>query len=125
MKRATYRTALILAMLVPLSASAQATIPGSAMQGSGFLPCAQILEWDERGVDLRFVEHWFMGFWTAENIARVDRGEAPADLNVDTVGPGALEELIVARCEAEPGARVFTAMRGVQSALPRARPTGE
>ena len=124
-QRAFPRTALILAALLPLSASAQATIPGSAMQGSGFLPCAQILEWEDRGIDLRFVAHWFLGFWTAENIARVQRGEAPADLNAEAVGPGALEQLIVSRCEAEPEARLFNAMRGVQAELPRARPAGE
>ena len=125
MKRALSRTALVAAALLPLSAQAQATIPGSAMQGSGFLPCERILDWNDRGVDLRFVAHWFLGFWTAENIARVQRGEAPADLNAEAVGPGALEELIVSRCEAEPEARLFNAMRGVQSALPRARPAGE
>ena len=124
-KRALCPTALILATLLPLSAQAQATIPGSAMQGSGFLPCAQILEWEDRGVDLRFVAHWFLGFWTAENIARVQRGEPPADLNAEAVGPGALEALIVSRCEAEPEARLFNVMRGVQAELPRARPAGE
>ena len=115
-----------LALLVAVSTSpawAQATIPGTAMQGSGFLPCQRVLDWQERGVDLQFVEEWFLGFWTAENIARVQRGEAPADLSVETVGPGAVEALVVQRCEAEPEARVFNVMLDLAASLPRAAPS--
>jgi len=78
------------------------------MHGTGFAPCATVIDWDNRGIDLFFLESWFQGFWSAENLLLLKNGESAADLNVEAAKPGILGRVIVSCCLAEPEELVST-----------------